>query len=190
MGEIKIKRFMLCNEAIARGCLEAGLDFATGYPGTPSSEVIDTLSTYHDRNFYVEWSVNEKVALENAIGASWCNLRSICVMKHVGLNVAADPFMSLAYTGVKGGLVVLSADDPFPHSSQNEQDSRRYAHAAKIPCLDPSTPQEAKDMVKYAFCLSERHEIPVMLRPTTRICHARSDIEIDDIPKESRRGGS
>jgi indolepyruvate ferredoxin oxidoreductase, alpha subunit len=188
MGEIKIKRFMLCNEAIARGCLEAGLDFATGYPGTPSSEVIDTLNAYHDRNFYVEWSVNEKVALENAIGASWCGLRSICVMKHVGLNVAADPFMSLAYTGVKGGLVVLSADDPFPHSSQNEQDSRRYAHAAKIPCLDPSTPQEAKDMVKYAFCLSERHEIPVMLRPTTRICHARSDIEIDDIPKESRRG--
>ncbi|RZN64652.1 MAG: indolepyruvate ferredoxin oxidoreductase subunit alpha [Candidatus Methanoliparum thermophilum] len=198
-----IKKFLMGNEAIAQGCLEAGIDFATGYPGTPSSEIITSLSISNERNVYVEWSVNEKVALENAIGAAWCGLRSICVMKHVGLNVAADPFMSLAYTGVKGGFVIIVTDDPFPHSSQNEQDSRRYAHAAKIPCLDPATPQEAKDMVKYAFELSEKYEIPVMLRPTTRICHARSDIEVEKfqiedlkptnqrfvkIPKEKRVG--
>jgi len=176
------------NEAIAQGCLESKIDFAAGYPGTPSSEIITSLSLSKERNLYVEWSVNEKVALENTIGASWSGLRSICVMKHVGLNVAADPFMSLAYTGVKGGLVIIVTDDPFPHSSQNEQDSRRYAHAAKIPCLDPATPQEAKDMVKYAFGLSERYEIPVMLRPTTRVCHARSDIDVGDIPREKKVG--
>jgi len=186
--EIKIKKFLMGNEAIAQGCLESGIDFATGYPGTPSSEIITSLSMSKERNLYVEWSVNEKVALENAIGASWSGLRSICVMKHVGLNVAADPFMSLAYTGVKGGLVIIVTDDPFPHSSQNEQDSRRYAHAAKIPCLDPATPQEAKDMAKYAFELSEKYEIPVMLRPTTRVCHARSDIEIGKVPREKKVG--
>lgn len=176
------------NEAIAQGCLEAGIDFATGYPGTPSSEIITSLSISKERKVYVEWSVNEKVALENAIGASWSGLRTICVMKHVGLNVAADSFMSLPYTGVRGGLVVIVTDDPFPHSSQNEQDSRRYAHAAKIPCLDPATPQEAKEMVKYAFELSEKYEIPVMLRPTTRVCHARSDVEVERMPKEKKVG--
>ena len=126
----------------------------------------------------MEWSVNEKVALEVAAGASYCDVRAAAVMKHVGLNVAADPLMALAYTGVKGGLVLVVADDPGCFSSQNEQDSRRYAQFAKIPCLDPSTPQEAYDFAKYAFALSELFEIPVMLRPTTRVSHAQASVTL------------
>jgi indolepyruvate ferredoxin oxidoreductase alpha subunit len=132
----------------------------------------------YERPPHVEWSVNEKVALEVAAGASYCDLRTAVVMKHVGLNVAADPLMTLAYTGVKGGLVLIVADDPGCFSSQNEQDSRRYAQFAKIPCLDPSTPQEAYDFTKYAFALSELFEIPVMLRPTTRVSHARASVTL------------
>jgi len=120
-------RYLLGNEGIAHACLEANIDFASGYPGTPSSEVVDVLRMQKDRPLTVEWSTNEKVAFENALAAAWCGLRTLCTMKHVGLNVAADPLMTSAYTGVTGGFVVLSADDPFAHSSQNEQDTRRYA---------------------------------------------------------------
>ncbi|HTY92029.1 MAG TPA: indolepyruvate ferredoxin oxidoreductase subunit alpha [Methanocella sp.] len=175
------KEFMLGNDAIARGLLESSVDVATGYPGTPSSEILMTLAPSARDRFHIEWSVNEKVALEVAIGASWAGARSVCTMKHVGLNVAADPFMTLSHTGVVGGLIIISADDPACHSSQNEQDSRVYSKFAKIPCLDPQSPQEAKDMIAYAYAFSEKHQIPVLLRPTTRISHAKSDIEVHEI---------
>ncbi|HJH25784.1 MAG TPA: indolepyruvate ferredoxin oxidoreductase subunit alpha [Methanophagales archaeon] len=174
-----MKEYLLGNAAIARGILEAGAGVVTSYPGTPASEIVESLAPVSkEYNLHIEWSVNEKVALEVAIGASWTGVRSAAVMKHVGLNVAADPFMTLAYTGVKGGLVVISSDDPFCHSSQNEQDSRRYAQFACIPCLDPADPQEAKDMTVYAFELSEELELPVLLRPTTRVSHARADVNV------------
>ncbi|TAJ44312.1 indolepyruvate ferredoxin oxidoreductase subunit alpha [Methanofollis fontis] len=183
-----VKQYLLGNEAIAHACCEAGIDCATGYPGTPSSEVIDTLRAQKDRDFYIEWSVNEKVAFENALAASWCGQRSLVTMKHVGLNVAADPLMTSAYTGVKGGFVILSADDPFAHSSQNEQDTRRYAHFAKIPCMNPSSVQEAHDMMKDAFSLSEQTGLPVIFRPTTRICHSKGDVELGKIADDHRIG--
>lgn len=184
-----MREYLLGNMAIARGILEAGAGLASGYPGTPSSEIIESLADLKgDLPMHVEWSVNEKVALEVAIGSSWAGTRSAATMKHVGLNVAADPFMTLAYLGVGAGLVVISADDPFCHSSQNEQDSRRFAKFASIPCLDPADPQEAKDMVKYGFDLSERFNIPVMLRPTTRVSHARADVETGEFVP-SKGGG-
>ena len=173
-----MREYLLGNAAIARGLLEAGIGLAAGYPGTPSSEIIETLVHLKgDLPMHVEWSVNEKAALEVAAGASWTGTRAAATMKHVGLNVAADPFMTLAYLGVGAGLLVISADDPYCHSSQNEQDSRRYAQFASIPCLDPANPQEARDMTIYGFELSEKFNIPVMLRPTTRVSHARSDVE-------------
>lgn len=181
-----VVHYLLGNEAIAHGCLEAAVDIVCGYPGTPSSEVIDTLRMDPDRAYKVEWSVNEKVAFEEALAASWCGLRAICTMKHVGLNVAADPLMVSAYTGAKGGFVILSADDPFAHSSQNEQDSRCYSLFARIPCLDPSTLQEAHDMVRDAFALSEEFSLPVLFRPTTRICHSKSDVDMGDVKKSDR----
>ncbi len=178
-----MREYLLGNAAIARGLLEAGMGLAAGYPGTPSSEIIETLVDLRGaRPMHVEWSVNEKVALEVAAGASWTGTRAVATMKHVGLNVAADPFMTLAYLGVGAGLLVICADDPFCHSSQNEQDSRRYAQFASIPCLDPSDPQEAKDMAIYGFELSEKFNIPVMLRPTTRVSHARADVEAGTVP--------
>ncbi len=180
-------KYLLGNEAIAHGCLEASLDTAFGYPGTPSSEVIDTLRAWPDRQSYVEWSVNEKVAYEQALASSWCGMRSIVTMKHVGLNVAADPLMTSAYTGVKGGFVVLTADDPYAHSSQNEQDSRIYASFARIPCLDPSSVQEAHDMVRDAFSLSEEFSLPVIFRPTTRICHSKSDVRLGTVAPSERK---
>jgi len=177
-----MREYLLGNAAIARGILEAGAGVVTSYPGTPASEIVETLAPLAKKyNVHVEWSVNEKVALEVAIGASWTGTRTAAVMKHVGLNVAADPFMTLAYTGVRGGLVVITSDDPFCHSSQNEQDSRRYAQFACIPCMDPADPQEAKDMTLYAFELSEELELPVLLRPTTRVSHARADVEVGEI---------
>ena len=182
------KRYLLGNEAIAHACLEAGVDFVSGYPGTPSSEVIDTLRSRPDLTCHIEWSVNEKVAFENALGAAWSGVRSLVTMKHVGLNIAADPLMTSAYTGVTGGLVILSADDPFAHSSQNEQDSRCYAKFAKIPYLDPSTVQEAHDMIKEGFSLSEELGLPVLFRPTTRICHQKSDVEVDEVSSIHRKG--
>ncbi|MEM2924289.1 MAG: indolepyruvate ferredoxin oxidoreductase subunit alpha [Methanocellales archaeon] len=175
------KAFLLGNEAIARGLLENGVKVVAGYPGTPSSEIIEALARDAKKyNIHVEWSVNEKAALEVAIGAAWSGVRSAAVMKHVGLNVASDPFLTLAYTGAKG-LVLIVCDDPNCHSSQNEQDSRRYAYFAKIPCLDPASPMEAKEMVSYAFNLSEKFDIPVMLRPTTRVSHAKSDIQLGEV---------
>jgi indolepyruvate ferredoxin oxidoreductase alpha subunit len=177
-----MKEYLLGNAAIAHGILEAGAGVVTGYPGTPASEIVETLAPFAKHyDLHVEWSVNEKVAVEVAIGASWAGTRAAAVMKHVGLNVAADPFMTLAYTGVKAGFVLIVADDPFCHSSQNEQDSRRYAHFACIPCLDPADPQEARDMCAYAFDLSEELELPVLLRPTTRVSHARADVELGEI---------
>ncbi|MGZ4945151.1 MAG: indolepyruvate ferredoxin oxidoreductase subunit alpha [Halobacteriota archaeon] len=183
------RKYLLGNEAIAHGLLEAGVSVVTGYPGTPSSEIIPCIARYvesYDKPPHIEWSVNEKVALEVAAGAAYCNVRAAVTMKHVGLNVAADPLMTLAYTGVKGGLVLIVADDPGCHSSQNEQDSRRYAYFAKIPCLDPSTPQEAYSFTKYAFKLSEKFEIPVILRPTTRVSHARASVTLRGSEKAQR----
>lgn len=176
------KMLLMGNEAIARGALEAGVQVAAAYPGTPSSEVFSTLARFaNEFNYYAEWSVNEKVALEVAAGAAYTGARAIVSMKQVGLNVAADPLMTLAYIGVKGGLVLVVADDPGPHSSQNEQDTRKYAQFAKLPVFDPSSPQEAKDMTIAAFELSEKLSLPVILRPTTRTCHVCQDVSIGEL---------
>jgi indolepyruvate ferredoxin oxidoreductase alpha subunit len=173
------QRILMGNEAIGRGIVEAGCTVATSYPGTPASEILLSVVVFTKETgapLYAEWSVNEKVAYEVALANSMSGRRAAVAMKQVGLNVASDPFMRSAYLGVKGGLVVISADDPGPHSSQTEQDSRFFAMFAKVPVLDPSSPKEAKDMVGQAFELSERFEIPVMLRPTTRVCHAREKV--------------
>jgi indolepyruvate ferredoxin oxidoreductase, alpha subunit len=171
------------DDAIGRGAIEAGISLATSYPGTPATEIL----TYIARNFTgdAEWSVNEKVALETAIGASYTGKRAICSMKHVGLNVASDPLMTIAYLGIKGGLVLAIADDPGAYSSQNEQDSRFYAKIAKIPCLEPSDPQEAKDMTIMAFELSEKTGLPVMLRTVTRLSHADAPVMLGDIREQN-----
>ncbi len=165
------------NQAIARGAYEAGVTVATGYPGTPSTEILEAAATFGDV-MYREWSPNEKVALEAAAGASLAGARAIVTMKHVGLNVAADPLMTLAYTGTVGGLVVCVADDPGMHSSQNEQDSRNYARFAKIPLFEPSDSQEAKDYVGLALEVSEKYCVPVMLRSTTRVSHSSSVVTL------------
>lgn len=156
-----MKKLMLGNEAIARGAYEAGVSVATAYPGTPSTEITEAIAKYDE--VYSEWSPNEKVALEVAIGASVAGGRAICSMKHVGLNVATDPLFTVSYTGVNGGLVICVADDPGMHSSQNEQDSRNYAKAAKIPMLEPSDSQECKDFIIRAFELSEKFDTPLLL---------------------------
>jgi indolepyruvate ferredoxin oxidoreductase alpha subunit len=166
------------NEAIARAAYEAGVKVATAYPGTPSTEILENISRY--KSIYCQWSVNEKVAMEVASGASIAGARTLVAMKHVGLNVAADPFMTLSYTGVNGGLVIVSADDPYMHSSQNEQDNRFYAKFAKVPMLEPSDSQEALDMLKAAFEISEQFDTPVLLRTTTRISHSRSLVKIGE----------
>ncbi|THB73651.1 MAG: indolepyruvate ferredoxin oxidoreductase subunit alpha [Desulfobulbaceae bacterium] len=163
--------WMSGNEAIALGAFEAGVGVASGYPGTPSTEILENLVHYPE--VYTEWAPNEKVGLEVAIGASFVGARALATMKHVGLNVAADPLFTAAYTGGKGGLVVLVADDPDMHSSQNEQDSRNYALAAKIPMLEPSDPAEAKEFIKQAFELSEQLDTPVIVKITTRIAHVK-----------------
>ena len=173
------KDFFLGNGAIALGLLEAGCQVLTSYPGTPSSEILPEavrLIKAEKLNTYVEWSTNEKVALDNAYAAAISGKRSACVMKQVGLNVAADSLMSAAYLGTVGGLVIISCDDPGPHSSQTEQDTRLMARLAKVPVLDPSNPQEAREMVKSAFELSEKYRIPVILRPAIRVCHARQNL--------------
>lgn len=164
------KRLMSGNEAIARGAWEAGCSFGSGYPGTPSSEILPALTRLGEA--YTEWAVNEKGALEAVAGASLTGARCITTMKHVGLNVAADPFFTLSYTGVKGGIVIVSADDPQMHSSQNEQDNRHFARAAKVPMLEPTDTAEALEFTKLAFELSEQHDTPVMLRVTTRLSHS------------------
>ena len=160
--------FLMGNEAIALGALAAGVRFVCGYPGTPSTEVLETIAKRRGENAYVEWSVNEKTAMELAGGAAYAGARALVTMKQMGLNVASDPLMCLEYVGVKGGLVVLVADDPGPISSQTEQDTRSFAAFSKVPILDPSSAQEAYEMVQEAFELSEKYQTPVFLRPTTR----------------------
>ena len=180
-------RFLMGNEAIARGLIEAGCSVATAYPGTPSSEVLESLTRWKkelEHPVYLEWSINEKVAFEVAYGASLSGSRAAVIMKMVGLNVASDPYLSATYLGIRGGLVLVVADDPGPHSSQTEQDSRFFAWLAKAPVLDPSTPQEALEMIKRAYEISEKYEVPVMLRPCLRVCHARQNIKLNE-PNES-----
>ena len=167
------------NAAVARGAFEAGVEIAAAYPGTPSTEILEHMATYED-DIYAEWSVNEKVAFEIAFGGSLGGKRSLAVMKHVGVNVASDVLMTASYTGVNAGLVFVSADDPGMHSSQNEQDNRFYARMAKVPMLEPSNSQEAKDFTVLAFGLSERFDTPVMLRMTTRVCHGKGVVELGE----------
>ena len=169
---------MLGNEAIARGLYEAGVRVVSSYPGTPSTEITEFAAKYDE--IYCEWAPNEKVATEVAFGASLRGARSACAMKHVGLNVAADPLFTLSYTGVNGGMVLFVADDPAMHSSQNEQDSRHYAIAAKVPMLEPSDSSEAKDFVKEAYKISEEYDTPVIIRMCTRIAHSQSSVELCD----------
>jgi len=173
-----MKTFMSGNEALARGAYEAGCSVAAAYPGTPSTEILENTATY--KEIYSEWSTNEKVALEIACGASVAGARALAAMKHVGLNVAADPMFTTAYTGVNGGLVIVTADDPGCHSSQNEQDNRNYAPFAKVPMLEPSDSQECKDYMKLAFELSEQFDTPVLLRVTTRVCHSKGLVELGE----------
>ena len=168
------------NAAIARGAIAAGLNVVSGYPGTPSTEVLETAVKVNDGSIYVEWSVNEKAAMEVGAGAAYSGARSMVTMKQVGLNVASDPLMSLAYIGVKGGMVILVADDPGPISSQTEQDTRHFASFSKLPCFDPSSVQEAYDMIQEAFEYSEKYHTPVLFRPTTRVCHGYASVEVKD----------
>ena len=179
------KRLLSGNEAIALGAYHAGMKVAAAYPGTPSSEILQALTYFPD--IYIEWSTNEKVAMEVATGAAYGGARAMAVMKHVGLNVAADPFFAASVTGVAGGLVVISADDPGMHSSQNEQDNRHYARFAKVPMLEPGDSQEAYELTRLAFQMSQDYDTPVLVRSTTRISHGKSVVEYDDslTPPES-----
>jgi indolepyruvate ferredoxin oxidoreductase alpha subunit len=177
-GHMKKKTLLSGNEAIARGAWEAGALFASSYPGTPSSEILENLTRY--KEIKAEWAPNEKDAFMSAMGAMLTGARAMASMKHVGLNVAADPFMTVTYTGVNGGFVLVTADDPELHSSQNEQDNRHYAKFAKVPMLEPSDSQEAKDFTKKAFEISEAFDTPVMLRTVTRISHSKSPVALDE----------
>ncbi|KJS12021.1 MAG: indolepyruvate ferredoxin oxidoreductase [Peptococcaceae bacterium BRH_c8a] len=178
-----MKELLSGNAAIARGAIEAGVTLASGYPGTPSTEILENLSRCKD--VYSEWAPNEKVALEVGVGAAMAGARTLVTMKHVGVNVAADPLFTAAYTGVTGGLVLISADDPGMHSSQNEQDNRHYARFAKVAMLEPSDSQEAKDMVALGLEISENFDIPVMLRITTRVAHSQGMVELNEpLPRE------
>lgn len=181
------REFLMGNEAMAVGALAAGVDVVAGYPGTPSTEVLETVARRNPGHVYVEWSVNEKAGLEVAAGAAYAGARSLVTMKQVGLNVASDPLMSLSYVGVKGGMVVLVADDPGPISSQTEQDTRTFAAYAKLPLLDPSDPQEAYEMMGEAFELSEELGCPVIVRPTTRVDHGSADVLVADEGDWARR---
>ncbi len=174
------KEFLMGNEAIALGAMAAGVNLVCGYPGTPSTEVLETVAKHNHGDIYIEWSVNEKAALELGAGASYTGARTMVTMKQVGLNVASDPLMSLAYIGVKGGMVIVVADDPGPISSQTEQDTRHFAAFSKLPCFDPSSAQEAYDMIQEAFAYSEEYHTPVFFRPTTRVCHGYASITIKD----------
>lgn len=173
-----MKKLMLGNEAVARGLFEAGVRVASSYPGTPSTEITENAAKYDE--IRCEWAPNEKVAAEAAAGACFAGARSFCGMKHVGLNVAADPFFTMSYIGVNGGMMLAVADDPGMHSSQNEQDSRNYAKAAKVPMLEPADSAECKSFTKIAYELSEKYDTPVVLRLTTRIAHSRSLVELED----------
>lgn len=182
-----MSKLMLGNQAVARGLYEAGVKVVSSYPGTPSTEITECASAYPKEEIYCEWAPNEKVACEVAIGASVAGARSFCAMKHVGLNVAADPLYTASYTGVSGGLVVAVADDPGMHSSQNEQDSRNHAIGAKLPMLEPSDSAECKEFTKLAYKLSEEFDTPVLLRLSTRVSHSQSKVEEEereDIPNK------
>ena len=172
-----MKQLMLGNEAVARGLFEAGCGVVSSYPGTPSTEITEEAAKYDE--IYCEWAPNEKVAMEVAIGASIGGKRSFCAMKHVGLNVAADPLFTASYTGVNAGFVIAVADDPGMHSSQNEQDSRHYAIASKVPMLEPADSAECKAFAKRAYELSEQFDTPVILRLSTRIAHSQSLVETE-----------
>lgn len=174
------KEFLMGNEAIALGAIAAGVNLISGYPGTPSSEILETAAKHRGDHLYIEWSVNEKAALEVAAGAAYTGARSMVTMKQVGLNVASDPLMSLEYVGVKGGMVVVAADDPGPISSQTEQDTRHFSAFSKIPCFDPSSAQEAYEMIQEAFEYSQAYGTPVFLRPTTRVCHGYASVMVKD----------
>ena len=171
-----MKELMLTNKAIARGAWEAGVKVLSAYPGTPSTEIAENFAVMD--GVYAEWAPNEKVAVEVAIGAAVAGGRAMACMKHVGLNVAADPLFTVAYTGVNAGLVIVVADDPGMHSSQNEQDSRFYARSAHIPMLEPSSAQEAKEFVKLAYEMSEKFDTPVLVRETTRVAHSHGVVEL------------
>lgn len=175
------QEFLMGNQAIALGALAAGVRLVAGYPGTPSTEVLETVAKNRQENTYVEWSVNEKSAMEVGAGAAYTGARTMVTMKQVGLNVAADPLMSLEYIGVKGGMVILVADDPGPISSQTEQDTRHFARFSKLPCFDPSTVQEAYDMVQEAFEYSEKYGTPVFFRSTTRVSHGYASIQVKNV---------
>ncbi len=183
------RRLLLGNEAIARGLIENGCAIATSYPGTPASEILAAVAFFQKENnisMHTQWAVNEKTALEIAYAGCQTGLRTAVSMKQVGLNVASDPLMSAAYMGTKGGFIVISADDPGPISSQTEQDSRLMAMTARIPVLDPDTPRQAKEMIGLAYELSETFKTPVMLRPTTRVCHSRQDVALGGIQSNDR----
>lgn len=173
-----MKKLLTGNEAIARGAYEAGVLVAAAYPGTPSTEILENVSQYDE--IYSEWSTNEKVALEVAAGASIAGARSLVAMKHVGLNVAADPMFTIAYEGVNGGLVIVTADEPAMHSSQNAQDNRLYAPHAKVALVEPADSQECKDFIKEAFKISETYDTPVLFRVTTRVCHSKGVVELGE----------
>ena len=173
-----MKQLMLGNQAVARGLYEAGCSVVSSYPGTPSTEITEFASTYPE--IYAEWAPNEKVACEVALGASIGGARSACAMKHVGLNVAADPLFTASYTGINGGMILCVADDQGMHSSQNEQDSRHYAQAAKLPMVEPSDSEECLSFVKEAYAISEGYDTPVILRTCTRVAHSQSIVETGD----------
>ena len=172
------KKIMLGNEAIARGAWEAGVKVSAAYPGTPSTEISENIVKYD--GVYAEWSPNEKVAMEVAIGASISGVRALASMKMVGVNVASDPLYTVSYIGVNGGLVLVAADDPGLYSSQNEQDSRCVARVAQVPVLEPSDSQEAKDFTKLAFELSEKYDTPIMIRTTTRLAHSQGVVNLEE----------
>jgi len=183
------KKFLLGNEAIARGAIEAGVAFASTYPGTPSSEIsLNFFQMSQESDLYFEYSTNEKVALEVAAAAANAGVRSMCIMKHVGVNVAADALMTLAYVGVRGGLVILTADDPFMFSSQNEQDNRYYGKLSGLPILEPSSAEEAKEMMDYAFELSEQLQEPVIFRTTTRLNHSTAPVVLREMKNRVTTG--
>lgn len=191
MTNLKHENLMSGNDAIVQGALEAGVGFCASYPGTPSTEIATALFNFSkDHNIYVEWSTNEKVALEAATGASWAGIPALCSMKSLGLNVASDFLLNVNLSGTgKGGLVIVVCDDPRGHSSSNEQDSRFYAKAAQIPLLEPSTYQETKDTVQYAFEISQKFELPVLVRSTTRLSHSRGLVSSGRIPKQEKKVG-
>ena len=180
---------LMGNQAIAMGAIRSGVGVVTGYPGTPSTEILETIAKKNPGNIYVEWSVNEKSALEVAAGAAYAGMRTMVTMKQVGLNVASDPLMSLAYIGVKGGMVIVVADDPGPISSQTEQDTRHFGIFSKLPVFDPSSPEEAYLMIGDAYEYSEKYNTPVLFRPTTRVCHSYATVNLDENRYEVKTEG-